>query len=551
MFVQLAQTRFIGFRERAGAGPHHPVDQLTHLHLDALQLAGNGTGHFLAAGKTVVPLIAEHLVDRVEEMRARLERGQQRLELALDDLLAHRLAAVRAIARIAQIIGVMLRAALRPAGGHRLVARGAADEAAQREVLVEILAHGSLRGALEPLLHPLPGGKAHQGLVLGRNEGHAPFGHLDISGIEHAVEQLGDALEVHLAAMVARIGGLAFQEALHLGNALQPAAGEGLQGLLDDAGKRLVAHQELAVSGNLLVAIAVGRREAPVAGHHPGLHLLDHLAAVLLALQLALGGEDGLDELALGRVLKTEVQALDAGAAHAERFSELDVELGVAGKALQIVEDDDVVLAIGLGIEIAEQRHHAGPPHEVAGTGDVIGEHRLDLIAHMKRMGPAPCLLRIEAVEFGGLLAARDAAIDQRLGGCGLGGLGCVCRHVSHFLPPVLPLVVRKEPVRSFLSVSVVVVVPDEPITGRESIASLALDLAPGLASSLVPGPSPKSGSTGTEACSAGPDREPLTCWTGSRPKARSTKLWAIVHNTRSISSFFSSGRSRWSTWRR
>ncbi|WP_141687828.1 hypothetical protein [Stappia indica] len=89
VFVQLAQARFIGFRERAGAGPHHPVDQLTHLHLDALQLAGNGTGHLLAAGKTVVPLIAQHLVDRVEEMRARLERGQQRLELALDDLLAH------------------------------------------------------------------------------------------------------------------------------------------------------------------------------------------------------------------------------------------------------------------------------------------------------------------------------------------------------------------------------------------------------------------------------------------------------------------------------
>lgn len=81
-------------------------------------------------------MAARHLVQRVGEMHARLESGQKRFEFALDDLLAYRLPVIGAIARIAKIVGVMLRAALRTAGGHRLVARGAADEAAQREVLV-------------------------------------------------------------------------------------------------------------------------------------------------------------------------------------------------------------------------------------------------------------------------------------------------------------------------------------------------------------------------------------------------------------------------------
>ena len=50
------------------------------------------------------------------------------------------------------------------------------------------------------------------------------------------------------------------------------------------------------------------------------------------------------DELAFRRVLETEVEALALGAAHRHFAFQLQVELGIAGIALQIIEDDDIVL---------------------------------------------------------------------------------------------------------------------------------------------------------------------------------------------------------------
>jgi len=58
--------------------------------------------------------------------------------------------------------------------------------------------------------------------------------------------------------------------------------------------------------------------KTPIARRHARLHFLDGLAPVLLAFQLALRGEDGLDETPFGAVFEFEIQAFDGGTALVE-----------------------------------------------------------------------------------------------------------------------------------------------------------------------------------------------------------------------------------------
>ncbi|MDT8328611.1 MAG: hypothetical protein RQ750_14720 [Roseovarius sp.] len=108
------------------------------------------------------------------------------------------------------------------------------------------------------------------------------------------------------------------------------------------------------------VAIADWRVKDVVAFLDPRLHLLDHLTAVLFTLQLALRGEDRFNEFAFGRVIQLEVQTFDPRAARLKLAPQLDMEFRIAGKALQIIEDDNVIL-VGLRIEIAQQRNLSYP----------------------------------------------------------------------------------------------------------------------------------------------------------------------------------------------
>ncbi len=85
----------------------------------------------------------------------------------------------------------------------------------------------------------------------------------------------------------------------------------------------------------------------------------------MFTLQLALRGKDhGFDEYALGRILELEIRAFDPRPALRELAAQLDMEFRVAGKALEIIEDDNVRLAL-LGIQIGQHRTHTGPLHEV------------------------------------------------------------------------------------------------------------------------------------------------------------------------------------------
>ncbi|KPD13140.1 hypothetical protein AN476_07560 [Phaeobacter sp. 11ANDIMAR09] len=70
----------------------------------------------------------------------------------------------------------------------------------------------------------------------------------------------------------------------------------------------------------------------------------------MFALQRALGGHDGFDELTFWRVVKLEVQALNGCVPLAEGFAQVEVEPCVTGKAFEIVKDHHELL-IWLGIK--------------------------------------------------------------------------------------------------------------------------------------------------------------------------------------------------------
>ncbi|MEL6767089.1 MAG: hypothetical protein AAFP17_07910 [Pseudomonadota bacterium] len=245
----------------------------------------------------------------------------------------------------------------------------------------------------------------------------APARGFDIAGVERLREHALHILEEHLAGLGLGEGGLGIEEALHLALRAEPSAGIAFEGLLDDRGQWLVPHEDPPMAPRSLIAITARRlRHDCIAPLKPRRHLLDHLPSVLLALELALRGDDGLDELAFGRVLEAEVEAFGLGPVFVEGAAELLVELDIAGEALQVVEDDDEV-GLAAGFEIGEERYHAGTVHEVAAARSIVREDCLDLVAAGLGILPATMLLALEPGALGGLLLAGDPAVDDGLGG--------------------------------------------------------------------------------------------------------------------------------------
>ena len=161
--------------------------------------------------------------------------------------------------------------------------------------------------------------------------------------------------------------------------------------------------------------VAVSERgvENPVASFEAGLHAADHLAAILLPFQFTGGGDDGFDEFTFGSVFEAEVRAARVGVAAAEFFAELEVEEGVAGEALQVVEDDGVFFV--LSFEVFEELTEARTLPEVTAAGGIVVEDVLYGVAVFLRVATAGGFLAAEAVAFGGLFFAGDTAIEDGL----------------------------------------------------------------------------------------------------------------------------------------
>jgi hypothetical protein len=113
------------------------------------------------------PGVCEHRLRDCKEGWAWLDAPKQRFELAFDLFAVDGLSIAWAATLRAKIIGVALVHAAGPAGCQRRFAIVADDIAAQREILVEVLALGQPVDAVQTILNPLVGLEADDRLMLG------------------------------------------------------------------------------------------------------------------------------------------------------------------------------------------------------------------------------------------------------------------------------------------------------------------------------------------------------------------------------------------------
>jgi hypothetical protein len=123
---------------------------------------------------------------------------------------------------------------------------------------------------------------------------------------------------------------------------LEPSAGIAFESFLHDGGQRFVTHEQPAMTAYFLVTVADRDGEYIVATLHPRLHLLQGLTPILQALQLTLRGDHGFDELAFGRVLELEIEALHGCVVSRQFLPQLQVKDRVSREALQVIEDNDM-----------------------------------------------------------------------------------------------------------------------------------------------------------------------------------------------------------------
>nr|WP_321361405.1 hypothetical protein [uncultured Hyphomonas sp.] len=74
----------------------------------------------------------------------------------------------------------------------------------------------------------------------------------------------------------------------------------------------------------------------------------------------------------------------------------------IAGKPLQIIEDDDVIFAL-LRIEIRQQRDHARAFEVISTASNRVRKNRFNLIAFLRRILTAAILLRVQSITIRGL----------------------------------------------------------------------------------------------------------------------------------------------------
>ncbi|ETW12023.1 hypothetical protein ATO8_15192 [Roseivivax marinus] len=166
--------------------------------------------------------------------------------------------------------------------------------------------------------------------------------------------------------------------------------------------------------GDALIAVPHGRMKNVISILYTGGHLLDDLTAVLFALKLALGREDRLYKLSFGCIFKFKIQALNRCAARCQFIAKLPIELCIAGKALQIVKNNDIRLAF-LRFEIGKHSAHAGALHVVATANVIVREDHLNSKPALFSILAAAMLLALKSVAVRLLLLIRDTAIDERV----------------------------------------------------------------------------------------------------------------------------------------
>ena len=219
------------------------------------------------------------------------------------------------------------------------------------------------------------------------------------------------------SAGIAREFRITPEEARHLHLRLQPARGKAFEGLLDDAGKGLVADQHLALAGAALVAVADGRVEYPVAVQRARPHAVDDLLGVLLPLVLRHAGQKVLDQETVGILAELDGGRFELAAGLADGGAQLEVSFEAAGKAADVVDDHHRAVFSPLAQE-GQHRLHARPAGEF--PRDIVGEGSDDVVALVAGIFAAAGLLRVQTVALLHLPGGRHPGVDDGLVGLAL-----------------------------------------------------------------------------------------------------------------------------------
>ncbi|MEP0320808.1 MAG: hypothetical protein ABJP87_12680 [Bauldia litoralis] len=238
-----------------------------------------------------------------------------------------------------------------------------------------------------------------------------PLGDVDVAGVERALQQLFDEIEVDPAPSSTRETRIRPEEALDLGYAPKAAGRVALEGFTDNRGIGIVADEHLAVACHLLVTISRGRGKHPIAVHDAGAHTIDHLLGVLLALVLGDAGEEILDQDAVGIAAELDRRGFQPRTRRHDRAAEFQVGFETARETADVVDEDYEPVPPAMSADERQHRLHGGTIDDRA-LDALIVKHLEDLVVHASGILPAARLLGVEAVAFPDLPRARYAAVD-------------------------------------------------------------------------------------------------------------------------------------------
>ncbi|MEJ0038760.1 MAG: hypothetical protein WDO68_22235 [Gammaproteobacteria bacterium] len=250
--------------------------------------------------------------------------------------------------------------------------------------------------------------------MLALAKGYPPERRLHHPGVDRVRENVVNLLSPHLALAITGKLRDGLEMALHFRLTCELPAGEALHRILNDRGKGLVADDDLAAILALDEFIANRNDEGMVSPLHAGLHFLNRLTLVLYALQLALRGDHGFNELAFRRVLEPEVEALGLRAILCKARTQANVKLRIPREALEIIEDYDVVGFLVFA-QVIKQRDHAAPLHEIAPGALHIREDPLDYVSLRGGVLTAAVFLAPAPIAVFVLCRAGNAGIEKRL----------------------------------------------------------------------------------------------------------------------------------------
>nr|WP_245738916.1 hypothetical protein [Nitrosomonas marina] len=164
-----------------------------------------------------------------------------------------------------------------------------------------------------------------------------------------------------------------------------------------------------------------------IARFNSGLRFLACLSPNLLAFQLALRCKQRFHKLTFRAIVKFIVQTFQPRPEIRHGVTQLPVKHGVAGKALEIVEDNDIT-GLLVFLKIREQSNHAGTFGKVPAACHIITKHVFHNVVFFCRILTATEFLTFQTAAFSLLLGIGHAAINKRF--CG----NIVCHPLLPFL---------------------------------------------------------------------------------------------------------------------